>query len=198
MRSHPRPLTLFVVRHGLTQANADALLLGRADHPLTDTGRAQAAEIATAIGPPAAVISSPLLRARETAEAFGADVEIDERWIELDYGDYDCRPLGEVPSEFWAAWRADPGRRPPGGESLVDLGVRVRKACAELSERARDDDVVVVTHVSPIKAAVAWALDVGDDIAWRMFVAQASITRIGITERGPVLRSFNETHHLDG
>ena len=102
-----------------------------------------------------------------------------------------------MPSEFWAAWRADPGHRPPGGESLVDLGVRVREACADLSERASDDEVVVVTHVSPIKAAVAWALDVGDDVAWRMFVAQASITRVGITERGPVLRSFNETHHLD-
>jgi broad specificity phosphatase PhoE len=197
MRSHPCPLTLFVVRHGLTQANADALLLGRADYPLTDTGRAQATKIAAAIGSPAAVVSSPLQRARETAEAFGADIEIDERWIELDYGDYDCRPLSEVPSEFWAAWRADPGHRPPGGESLVDLGVRVRQACKELAERAREDDVVVVTHVSPIKAAVAWALDVGDDIAWRMFVAQASITRVGITERGPVLRSFNETHHLD-
>jgi broad specificity phosphatase PhoE len=197
VRSHPGALTLLIVRHGLTQANADALLLGRADYPLTDTGRAQATKIAAAIGTPAAVVSSPLLRARETAEAFAADVEIDERWIELDYGEYDCRPLGDVPSEFWAAWRADPGRRPPGGESLVDLGVRVRQACADLAERARDDDVVVVTHVSPIKAAVAWALDVGDDIAWRTFVAQASITRVGITERGPVLRSFNETHHLD-
>ena len=188
---------LFIVRHGLTQANADALLLGRADHPLTDTGRAQATKIAAAIGTPAAVISSSLRRARETAEAFGVDVEIDDRWIELDYGEYDCRPLSDVPSGFWAAWRADPGHRPPGGESLVDLGVRVRQACADLSERARDDEVVVVTHVSPIKAAVAWALDVGDDVAWRMFVAQASITRVGITERGPVLRSFNETHHLD-
>jgi broad specificity phosphatase PhoE len=197
VRSHPGALTLVIVRHGLTQANADALLVGRADYPLTDTGRAQATKIAAAIGTPAAVISSPLRRARETAEAFGADVEIDERWIELDYGEYDCRPLGDVPREFWVAWRADPGLHPPGGESLVDLGVRVRQACADLAERARDDDVVVVTHVSPIKAAVAWALDVGDDIAWRMFVAQASITRVGITERGPVLRSFNETHHLD-
>jgi broad specificity phosphatase PhoE len=102
-----------------------------------------------------------------------------------------------VPDEFWVTWRADPAQRPPGGESLVDLGVRVRQACSELSERARAEDLVVVTHVSPIKAAVAWALEVGDDVAWRMFVAVASITRVGVTERGPVLRSFNETHHLD-
>jgi broad specificity phosphatase PhoE len=187
---------LFVVRHGLTQANVDGLLLGRADIPLTDTGRAQAGEIAAAIGRPAAVISSPLRRARETAEAFDADVEIDERWIEIDYGDYDCRPLREVPDEFWSAWRADPAHRPPDGESLLDVGVRVRAACEELVTRAATEDVVVVTHVSPIKAAVAWSLASGDEIAWRMFVAVASITRIGVTARGPVLRSFNETHHV--
>ena len=62
--------------------------------------------------------------------------------------------------------------------------------------RVLDDDVVVVSHVSPIKAGVAWALGVGDGVAWRMFVDVASLTRIAITDRGPVLRSFNEVHHL--
>jgi len=61
---------------------------------------------------------------------------------------------------------------------------------------AAEADVVVVTHVSPIKAAVAWVLDVGDAVTWRMFVTLASITRIAVTERGPVLRSFNEVAHL--
>jgi broad specificity phosphatase PhoE len=196
VRSHPGALTLYVVRHGLTQANADGLLLGRADRPLTEVGQAQAAQIAASIGRPAAVVASPLARARETAAAFGVDVEVDDRWIEIDYGDYDCVPLRDVPAEFWMAWRRDPSVRPPGGESLVDLGVRVRAACEDLAARARDEDVVVVTHVSPIKAAVAWALSVGDEVAWRTFVAVASISRIAITERGPALHSFNETHHL--
>ena len=77
---------LVLVRHGLTQANADSLLLGRADRPLTDVGRAQAAAIARAVGVPGLVVSSPLQRARETAEAFGAPVEVDERWIEMARG----------------------------------------------------------------------------------------------------------------
>ena len=51
--------------------------------------------------------------------------------------------------------------------------------------------VVVVTHVSPIKAAVAWALDVPDDIAWRMYVEDASVSRIDIEPEGPVVRWFN-------
>ena len=54
-------------------------------------------------------------------------------------------------------------------------------------------DVIVVTHVSPVKAAVAWSLGVGDEVAWRTFVAPGSITRIGARQGRPVLLSFNET-----
>ena len=57
---------------------------------------------------------------------------------------------------------------------------------------------MVVSHVSPIKAAVTWALGVGDDVIWRLFVSPASITRIDVTERGPILHSFNEVTHLAG
>ena len=188
---------LLVVRHGQTAANAAGQLLGRADVPLTDTGRRQAAALAAAVGRVDRVISSPLQRARDTAAAFGLPAEVDERWTELDYGVYDERPLGEVPAEMWEKWRGDAEFAPPAGESLASLGRRVRAACAELAPEAADEVVVVVSHVSPIKAAVAWALDVGDGVAWRMFVALASITRIAVTDRGPILRSFNEVAHLD-
>jgi broad specificity phosphatase PhoE len=85
---------------------------------------------------------------------------------------------------------------PEGGESLAALGDRVRAACAQLADDARERDVLVVTHVSPVKAAVAWALGVGDEVAWRMWVAPASITRIGFAGSTPSLRSFNELAHL--
>ena len=189
---------LIVVRHGRTAHNASGLLLGRLDPPLDELGRAQAAALAAEVGPIDRVISSPLLRTRETAEAFGHEVEIDERWIELDYGEYDGMPLGEVPPEIWARWRADVDFCPPGGETLRQLGVRVCAALDELAEEASvgEGTTVVVTHVSPVKAAVGWAVGAGDDISWRLWVAPASITRIGITPRGGVLHSFNETAHL--
>ena len=187
---------LLVVRHGQTAANAAGQLLGRADVPLTDTGRQQAKALAAAVGPVDRVISSPLQRARDTAAAFGHPVEVDERWTELDYGVYDEWPLGDVPTEMWQKWRGDAEFAPPGGESLASLGSRVRAACDDLAAAAADADVVVVSHVSPIKAAVAWTLEAGDDVAWRMFVAVASITRIAVTDRGPILRSFNEVAHL--
>jgi broad specificity phosphatase PhoE len=191
-------VTLVVVRHGRTQANAAGVLLGRLDPSLDEVGRAQAAAAAQAIAvtsPDAMVVSSPLSRTRETAGyisgELGATVDIDERWIEVDYGDLDGTPLADLPPELWAKWRSDPTFTPPGGESLAALGERVRAACDELAPIARDRDVVVVTHVSPVKAALLWALGVDDSVAWRAYVQPGSITRIDCRPTGPVLLSFN-------
>ena len=189
---------LIVVRHGRTAANAAGLLLGRLDPPLDDTGLAQASAIATSLavtGRPAKVIASPLTRTRETAapiaEAFGVPVEHDERWIELDYGALDGTPLAEVPAELWESLRSDPDFAFPGGESLRALGVRVRDACDEAATIAASEDVVVVTHVSPVKAALVWALGVDDAVTWRTYVAPGSVTRIDCRPTGPILLSFN-------
>jgi broad specificity phosphatase PhoE len=183
---------LVLVRHGQTPQNARGVLLGRQDPSLSETGRQQAAALARIVPRDALVVSSPLRRARETAEAFGRPVVVDQRWIELDYGTIDgCRP-DEVGDDVWRRWRADPSFVPAGGESLNALGKRVRDACDELADEAAQGDVVVVTHVSPIKAAIAWALDVGDDIAWRMFVRDGSIARIRVDRAGRALLSFNE------
>jgi broad specificity phosphatase PhoE len=190
---------IVVVRHGRTAHNASGLLLGRLDPPLDETGEAQAAALAAAVGPVDRVISSPLLRTRQTADAFGLPVEVDDRWIELDYGELDGRPLGEVPAATWAEWRADPDFCPAGGESLRQLGDRVRAALDDLAEAARPGagTTVVVTHVSPVKAAVTWALGVGDATTWQLWVAPASITRIQVGPRGGILHTFNEVAHLN-
>lgn len=172
---------------------------------MTALGRAQAAAIAVAVGAagaPALVVSSPLLRARQTAEAVAdavgaaGDIVVDERWIELDYGELEGTELASIAPELWAAWRGDPSFTPPGGESVAMLGERVRGACVELAERAARETVVVVSHVSPIKAAVAWALGVGDEVSWRMFLDVASICRLAIRPQGPSLVSFNDVAHL--
>ena len=185
---------LLIVRHGQTQANADGLILGRADPALTDLGRRQAAALAEALPAPAMVVASPLRRAQETAAAFGAPVETDERWIELDYGAMDGTPAASVGDDLWERWRADPDFAPPGGESLTMLGGRVRQSCEELAVEASERTVVVVTHVSPIKAAVAWALGVGDEVAWKLFVEDAAVCRIRMGQFGPLLTAFNERH----
>lgn len=190
------PVVLYLVRHGRTAQNAARLLLGRMDVPLDDVGRQQAATLGSvpALAAARRVVSSPLARARDTAAMIGPPVSIDDRWIEIDYGVFDGEEVGSTP-ELWAGWDADIGYRPPGGESILDVGVRVRAACDDLWEEAAVEDIVVVSHVSPIKAAVAWALGVGDDICWRTFLDTASITVVGPGRKGPTLRSFNETAH---
>ena len=190
---------LILVRHGEAAGNAAGVLLGRSDSPLTDRGRAQAAAWAGTLGTVNRIISSPLQRARDTAAALsgGDAVEVDERWVEVDYGQFEGEALGSVPAEVWQRWRSDVTFCPPGGESLAAVGTRVRAACEELfttsgdEARSKDGHVVVVSHVSPIKAAVAWALGTGDATAWRLFLSTASVTTIGWGSDAPVLHGYN-------
>lgn len=167
--------------------------------PLDSVGISQAQQCGDFIRqqfPHAHVISSPLLRAQQTAERISERVVIDERFIELDYGQWDGVALTDVPQDQWALWRADPSFRPPGGETLLELDARVQPALEELAERARTEHVVVVSHVSPIKSAITWALGVGPHITWKMHLDRASICRITIGPRGPALAGMNETAHL--
>lgn len=187
---------MIIARHGRTDANRAGLLLGRLDVDLDDVGRRQADALAAAVGPVDRVIASPLRRTMATAAAFGVDVDPDARWLELDYGDWDGTPVTDLPAETWATWRSDPDFTPPGGESLAALGARVADALDHLAVEAVDHTVVVVTHVSPIKAALAWTLGVSHDVAWRTYVAPASITRVALSDRGPSLHGFNDTGHL--
>lgn len=185
---------LHLLRHGQTAANAAGLIQGQGDPELTELGRRQAAAAALALPPGAAVISSPLLRARQTAQALDGGSEaatVDPRWIEMDFGDLEGRPVAEVRDLLWARWADDAEWAPAGGESLASVSRRVAQACEELLPRIAAEDVVVVTHVSPIKAAVAWALGVSPLIAGRMFVREASITTIRAGFDGhPVLETF--------
>ncbi len=162
--------------------------------PLTELGWQQAAAVAAtirAIGTPDRVIASPLRRAQDTARAFDLPVETDERWIEVDYGEYDGLPMASVPASLWSSWRRDLSFVPPGGESLAAVGARVRAALVDLS-----GFVVVVSHVSPIKAAVAWALGVDEQVAWRMFLAPGSYSCVALDDGGPSLHAFNVTPAL--
>lgn len=193
---------LTLVRHGRTRANADGLLQGHVDNELDEVGLAQAASLGPALMRLKGVdriIASPLMRAQQTARAVAdrvdAVVETDPRWIELDYGDYDGRPMSSIDSATWARWREDPHFRPPGGETMAELNARVQRALVDLVDDANGDHVVVVSHVSPIKAAVAWALGVDIGVSWRTSLDRASMSTIRLHAERPALVTFNVTVH---
>ena len=195
---------LTLVRHGRTEANAANLLQGHIDNHLDHVGREQASLLGGAlkkIAPVGRVIASPLARAQQTAEAIasscggGLTVETDRRWIELDYGDFDGRPVTSVDAETWRRWRSDVHFRPPGGESMAELDSRVRSALGDLIAGRDGSHIVVVSHVSPIKAAIAWALGVGIEISWRTALDRASMSTIRLDAERPSLKTFNVTVH---
>lgn len=191
---------IVLARHGQTEANRDALLVGRIDPPLTDLGLQQARRLAGALETSGAVrvVASPLTRTLQTAtiiaDVLGLPVETDDRIIEMDYGAWDGTPIADVPIDTWRAWRTDPEFRPPDGESLRDVSRRVGAAMGEWL--TTDEPIIAVTHVSPIKAALTWALGAPDQMTWRMYVEVASISRIGLRQGAPCMLGFNDTTHL--
>jgi probable phosphoglycerate mutase len=155
-----RPLLL--ARHGQTVDNADGLILGRRDPPLSELGQAQARALAAAAQPAgiAAIWTSPLRRARATAaivsEATGAPVFVLDGLAESDRGDWEGRPVVELqrtePERFAAFEAASDGFAFPGGESLADQVARTRRALDQVA--AGPQPALVVAHVGTIRAAM--------------------------------------------
>ena len=199
-------IDVILVRHGRTAFNAAGRIQGRIDNPLDELGLEQARRVGRRlvrdVRGEAVIVHSPLMRAQQTAEIIAESSEsvskivIDPDWIELDYGTFDGLHQSEVEAATWRNWRADPTFRPPGGESLVDVEERVRVALDRvLGFGARS--VIVVSHVSPIKAAVTLALGANTEVVWRTRLDTASICRLSLSSESRSLTGFNETGHLD-
>jgi broad specificity phosphatase PhoE len=193
--------SLLLVRHGRTVDNARGLLLGRADPELDELGRRQAEAVGVAIasgrfGPVAAVVSSPLRR-RWGPPRPSAPVLLDDRLLELDYGELEgtrcstCRPT-------WAAWQADVEFCPAGGESLAALGARcaarARTGRPRSTARGGGPGEPCVTRQGRRRVGAGC----GDQIAWRTQLDNASITQVLMRGNRPALSLFNATEHLDG
>lgn len=150
----PRARQLFLVRHGETDRSADHIYSGQADVPLTAAGREQARLAGARLADAGvdAVWSSPLCRATDTAEeiakATGAPVRIDERLIEVDYGELEGFDRQRARDHFGGAfeeWRSDPFNSPlPGMEPLGDALARARSATTDVL--AASECPVLVAH----------------------------------------------------
>ncbi|MDA2813107.1 bifunctional RNase H/acid phosphatase [Nocardiopsis sp. RSe5-2] len=202
------PTRLVLLRHGETPMSVERRFAGTGDIELTETGRDQARRAARALAGEGfeAVVASPLRRTMDTArivaEALGLEVEPEEGLRETDFGEWEGMTFGEVRErrpEDLARWLADPEEAPPGGESLAAAVRRAGEGRDKVAARHRGRKVLVVTHVTPIKALVAQALGAPVEALYRMHVDVASVTRVDVFSDGPMLlRSFNDTHHLEG
>jgi ribonuclease H / adenosylcobalamin/alpha-ribazole phosphatase len=199
--------TTLLLRHGQTALSVERRFAGRGDIPLTDIGRQQAAAAGKALakrGGVELIVTSPLGRARRTAEAVaertGAGLVVDDGLAETDFGAWEGLSFAEVgaqwPTEL-AAWLAAADVPPPGGESFAEVAARVNAALDRALARHQGKTLVVVSHVTPIKTIVCRALLAPAAALFRMHLDVASITEADWYADGPaLLRSFNDTAHL--
>ncbi|HWD97053.1 MAG TPA: histidine phosphatase family protein [Acidimicrobiales bacterium] len=190
---------IYLIRHGQSTTNELGLLVGRSDPRLTELGQRQARALTPWLGNVDDVWVSPLVRARETAELALPEYAqtVRESFIEVDYGELDGTSLAEITTEHWRSFEFEHEHAFGGGESLADVDKRVH---AELDGLLDDDSsllhsssrhLAIVSHVSPIKSAVTWALGVPGSTSWRMRLENGSMTVIGVRARGPQLIRYN-------
>ncbi|MFD3687843.1 histidine phosphatase family protein [Nocardiopsis sp. NPDC058631] len=157
----PEAVTLILVRHGMTDATGPRLAGRAGGLHLNDTGRAQAADLAARLAGlrPAVLLSSPLERCQETAEAvaerLGVPVTTDERFIECDYGSWTGRGLVELSGEpLWRVVQDHPSAaRFPGGESLSAASARAVEAVRDWNTRLLLPSAPPPAHPAPDEAA---------------------------------------------
>lgn len=181
--------TLYIVRHGYSVGNAEKRFAGRADFPLNETGRRQAACTAEFMRdtPLDVILSSPLLRAKETAEAIakthGLAITILPDLAEISFGELDGLPVEEVAARYpdvFTTWRnriIDAAF--PGGESTREVAARAQRVLGEILRTYADKRVCVVSHGALIKFMLAYIEDAPlDQLASREFVKNASVSAL--------------------
>jgi probable phosphoglycerate mutase len=200
--------TLHLLRHGETAHTIQKRFSGTSHDPeLSERGLRQAdatAKHLAARGGIDVIVCSPLLRARQTADAVGAQLgiepQVEDDLRECAFGDWDGLTFSEV-QERWpeqlTTWLSSPAVAPPGGESLLMVSERVAAAQARVLERYAGAEVLVVAHVTPIKLLVQFALLAPTVVVHRLQLAPASLSNVcWYADGNAALHGFNDTGHL--
>jgi probable phosphoglycerate mutase len=173
----------------------------RVDFDASDAGLAAAAEVGRRLAPDGViVVTSPLRHARQSAEAAGAIVVVDDGFTEADFGAWAGLTLTEVRSkwsELLDGWLTSSDVAPPGGESVAELTARVRAARDRVLARHGGKTVLVVSHLVPIKALIRLALDAGPSSLSRLHLDPGGLSCVRWSADGrSSVRLVNDTHHL--
>ncbi len=200
-------MTVILLRHGRSTSNTAHTLAGRSEGvDLDDKGREQAQTVVTRIGdlPVKAIVRSPLLRCERTvaplAAALGVQPVVEDRIVEVDYGSWTGRTIGELVKEpLWKVVQQQPSAAVfPDGEGLAQVQARAVAAIREHDRRLageHDGDVlwVACTHGDVIKAVLADALGTHLDTFQRITADPASMSVIRYTDTRPFVLHVNHT-----
>lgn len=204
------PATFVLLRHGETALTPQKRFSGSggSDPELSPAGRRQAAAVAEALaarGTVQTVISSPLRRCRETAQAvadrLGLDVTVEEGLREVDFGAWEGLTFAEVRERFpddLQGWLDSPKAAPTGGgESFMAATRRISATRDRLLAAHAGRTVLLVTHVTPVKIMVRLALGAPPESLFRMELSAASLSAVAYYADGNAsVRLLNDTSHL--
>ena len=200
--------TLLLVRHGLSLANREKFFAGQADVPLLPMGQLQARATGAFLREHYAahkVYASDLVRAGETgqilAEILGCPLETDKGLREIYAGAWQEKTfdyLTEHYPEGYGVWRQDIGKAQcPQGESVAEMGLRVREALTRICRDNPGKTLVIATHATPIRAMESWAkfLDFSrmGELPW---VSNASVTELFYEDGVWQLGKVSQDSHL--
>ncbi len=173
---------LYIIRHGKTEMNAKMLMQGRSDHPLNEAGIAQAEEAAERFAEMGVridkVYTSPLVRALQTAKKIAPDAEltVDERLIEMDYGPYEgmdlMNPAPEV-IDFFMDFVNVPA--PEGMEPLPDIVKRLGNFLEEIAMEAESKNILISTHAIAMKGALEYLTPESKGSYWAKNIGNCDI-----------------------
>lgn len=200
--------TLLLVRHGLSLANREKFFAGQADVPLLPMGQLQARATGAFLREHYAahkVYASDLVRAGETgqilAEILGCPLETDKGLREIYAGAWQEKTfdyLTECYPQAYGVWRQDIGKAQcPEGESVAEMGLRVREALTRICRDNLGKTLVIATHATPIRAMESWAkfLDFSrmGELPW---VSNASVTELFYEDGVWQLGKVSQDSHL--
>ncbi len=191
---------LLLVRHGEAVGNQHGLFLGRRDDALTERGRAQATALAARLNdePIAAVFTSPLQRAADTARIVFGDalLQEDARLMEQDYGSWDGLSMAAIQTKYaedYQRWQTgDPTIAPSGGETLIELATRTR-AFFETQIKGYDqgETLALVGHAGSFQTLLCVLLGTPLRNLWPYRFQNATLSEVVFVDDFPVLTLFN-------
>ena len=191
--------TFLLIRHGLTDAVGKVMTGQRAGVHLNAVGLEEAAGLPARLGdvPIAAIYASPLERTRETAQpvadARGLRVEIEPRFLEVDFGGWTGRRFEDLQSDpHWQLYNTVRGvTRPPDGESLLDVQQRAVAALVELHAGHPNEVVAIVSHADTLRAILLYVLGMPVDFVQRIELSPARISVLQLGAGAPHVLQVN-------
>lgn len=207
--STEKATTVFLIRHGETVLTPFKRFSGDGalDPELTHIGLEQAEKVAAALADlnPEVIISSPLKRTTQTAQALsratGLPISFEPAWIECSFGIWDGMSIDEVKEKYpvdYQSWLSSTGFAPPGGESYDAVAMRIDTALEQIVAEYPGQRVAIVTHNGTIKSAAKVVVGAPAESIFHIDVSPSSITTISIwpSDGLRALRTLNEQSHL--